>query len=88
MQSGLLVKEKDDFYDQVMCVIVSVLEEEILLLGGDFIVMLEKGSRGFEGIHGEQGYGDHKPKWCKSVRLLCFQPICHHILTWWKRNTN
>ena len=35
-QSGLPVEEKDDFYDQVVSVIASVPENEMLLVGGDF----------------------------------------------------
>ena len=35
-QTGLSLEEKDDFYDQVMSVLASVPDDEMLLVGGDF----------------------------------------------------
>ena len=68
-QTGLSLEEKDDFYDQVMSVLASVPDDEMLLVGGDFNGHVGERSPGFEGIHGGYGYGTHNPD---GVRLLDF----------------
>ena len=56
-QSGLSVEEKDTFYERVFSVVASVLEEEMLVLGGDFNEHVAEHSVEFEGVHGGSRYG-------------------------------
>ena len=56
-QSGLSADEKDTFYKRVSSIVASVPEEEILVLGGDFIGHIGQHSPGFKGVHKGNGYG-------------------------------
>ena len=63
------MEEKDDFYDQIMSVIVAVSDDEMLLIGGDFNGHVGEHSLGFEDAHGGNGFGTQNPD---GVRLLDF----------------
>ena len=54
---GLSAEEKDTFYARVFSKFVSVPEEGMLVLGGDFNGYVGKHSAWLKGIHGGSGYG-------------------------------
>ena len=51
-QSNSSAEEKDAFYDKIISLVAVVLDELILLIGGDFIGHVNQHSATFEGIHG------------------------------------
>lgn len=50
-QSNLSAEEKDAFY-KIISLVAVVLDELMLLIGGDFIGHVNQHSATFEGIHG------------------------------------
>ena len=55
-RSSLSAGEKDAFYDKIISLVAAVLDEEMILIGGDFNGLVREHSAVFEGIHGGNGY--------------------------------
>ena len=56
-QSGLSQEAKDVFYDSLQGHLTRVPENEFLTIGGDFNGHVGRFSQGFDGVHGNHGYG-------------------------------
>ena len=68
-QAGLSAEEKDEFYEQMINLVYSVPDEEMLLIGGDLNGHVGENTVGFEDVHGGHGYGNQNPD---GVRILDF----------------
>ena len=68
-QAGLSAEEKDEFYEQMINLVSSVPDEEMLLIGGDLNGHVGENTAGFEDVHGGHGYGNQNPD---GVRILDF----------------
>ena len=56
-QASFSAEEKDEFYEQMISLVSSVLDEEMLLIGGDLNGHVGESTAGFEDLHG--GHGGH-----------------------------
>ena len=65
-QSGLSVEEKDSFYDKVISLVAVVPDQEMLLIGGDFIEHAGEHSAGFESVH-EGKLRCYEPRWAGNT---------------------
>ena len=66
-QTGRSQEEKDKFYDKLLGNLTAVPDNEFLLVCGDFNGHVGQDSNGFDGVHGNLGYGSRN---AEGIRLL------------------
>ena len=86
-QVGRSSKEKEDFWNLALTSLMSIPQNEMIILGGDLNGHVGKSPAGYEGIHGGFGYGsrnvegEHVLEFCDALQLV----LCN---TFFKKEDN
>ena len=78
VQTGLSVVEKDSLYSALLSNISTVSPDEFLLVCGDFNGHVGKAPKGFNGVHGECGFGSRN---ADEIRILDLCAITNTYFT-------
>ena len=80
-QTGRSQEEKANFWEAVWKLIEGIKKTERIMLGGDLNGHVGKGSDGYEGIHGRQGYGMRNAEgkrileFCEAAGMIMWHTI-------------
>ena len=61
-QQGLSQAEKDHFYDQLLCTLMTVPATDNIIILGDLNGHVGAAADGYGDVHGGHGYGARNPK--------------------------
>ena len=83
-QSGRPVKEKEEFYEELLYVVSRINEKEKLIIGGDMNGHVGSRSKGFPEVHGGYSYGERNSE---GERLLEFAEASELVVsnTWFEK---
>ena len=86
-QAGRTEEEKDDFWEQLTGLCMTISDREMIMIGGDLNGHVGERCESYEGVHGDYGFGSRNQE---GVRILDFAAAMDMVVcnTLFKKEVN